>query len=551
MLKKHINILISAIAIFLSFTFALAQDQTVGLFQNDSWAFSGYTLFAPTAYNVTYLIDMQGRLVHSWQSDSLPGQSSYLLENGNLLRTLHLSGISVGVGGGGFEVLAWDGTVVWKYEYLSDHYTSHHDIEPLPNNNILLLAWETKTKEDVIGAGRNPDNVTDQGLRPEHIIEVEQTGPTTGNIVWEWHAWDHLVQDYDSTKANYGVVADHPELIDINFPQNDQFQDWLHGNWIAYNPELDQIMLSICHFNELWVIDHSTTTEEAAGHSGGSSGMGGDILYRWGNPQVYDAGTSDEQVFYSQHNTHWIKPGLPGEGNIILFNNGVDRPEGDYSSIDELAPPVDSSGHYLQPDPGTPFGPSKLEWSYIAGPPTDFFAERRSSCQRCANGNTLICSSPNGTFFEVTPDGKTVWRYVNPVNGQGPVTQGDPPGKNGVFNCSRYTADYPGLKDKDLTPGDPIEIDPIEIVNHTSYPENYIKLQNFPNPFKRTTNIRFNNPGKNALVKIYSSAGKEIVSEKVTRNNFTWNAENQPSGLYFVKVIIHNRSYEKHICLIK
>ncbi len=74
-------------------------------------------------------------------------------------------------------------------------------------------------------------------------------------------------------------------------------------------------MLSPRHYSELWVIDHSTTAEEAAGEKG-------DLLYRWGNPRAYRAGTvSDQQLFWA-HNTHWIAPGLPGEGNVLVFNNG-------------------------------------------------------------------------------------------------------------------------------------------------------------------------------------------------------------------------------------
>ncbi len=91
-------------------------------------------------------------------------------------------------------------------------------------------------------------------------------------IVWEWYAWDHLIQDYNASKENYGVVGDHPELIDINYGISSSLSDWLHANSIDYNEKFDQILISVHNFNEIWVIDHSTTLEEAAGHTGGRVG---------------------------------------------------------------------------------------------------------------------------------------------------------------------------------------------------------------------------------------------------------------------------------------
>src|SRR5690606_15913622 len=108
-------------------------------------------------------------------------------------------------------------------------------------------------------------------------------------------------------------------------------------NAIDYNPQLDQIMISTREFSELWIIDHSTTTAEAAGHTGGRSGKGGDILYRYGNPAAYNRGTRADQKFFYQHDAQWIEPGLPGAGNILVFNNGWNRVDGSsFSSVIEL-----------------------------------------------------------------------------------------------------------------------------------------------------------------------------------------------------------------------
>ena len=117
----------------------------------------------------------------------------------------------------------------------------------------------------------------------------------------------------------------------------------------------------------IWIIDHSTTTEEAAGHTGGNSGQGGDLLYRWGNPEAHGVGGAADQKLFVQHDARWIGEGLPGEGNILVFNNGTDRPgvEEDYSSVLELAPPINPDGSYVTL-PAEPTGPTSPVWEYIA-----------------------------------------------------------------------------------------------------------------------------------------------------------------------------------------
>jgi len=362
----------------------------------------------------TYLIDSNGYINHTWSSSYWPGVAVWWLGDGMMLRSIR-AGVGPGGGGagGGVQKVAWDGTVVWDFRYNTNGNLSHHDIKSLPNGNVLLIAWETKTRTEAIYAGRNPSYVANNELWPLHVIEVQPTGPTSGEIVWEWHVWDHLIQDYDASKANYGIVADHPELVNINYGIDEMSMiDWLHTNSIEYNEQFDQIMLSVHNFNEIWVIDHSTTTEEAAGHSGGNSGKGGDLLYRWGNPEAYQAGTIHDKKFFGQHDATWIKPGYPGEGNILVFNNGVQRPGAWYSSVDEITPPVDDNGeYYLEPD--CAYGPEEQTWIYTADPPESFIAGIISGATRLKNGHTLICDGVEGRFFEVTPDGTNVWEYTN------------------------------------------------------------------------------------------------------------------------------------------
>jgi hypothetical protein len=371
----------------------------------------GYLLFSPMTSTTTYQIDYNGNIIHTWPNDNFPGYSVYLLENGNIMRAArHNYKI-----GGMVQEIAWNGNIVWQYIYDVDGKLSHHDIEPLPNGNVLLVAWESKTLAETLEAGRNPSLQPGGPLTPDHIVEVHPTGPTSGDIVWEWHVWDHLVQEYDPSKANYGVVADHPELIDINFASQHSIliSDWTHVNSIDYNENLDQILLSSWYFNEIWVIDHCTTTEEAAGHTGGASGKGGDLLYRWGNPQTYQMGTAADQKFFGQHDAQWIEGGCPGFGDILVFNNGLDRPQGVYSSVEELHPPITQNGTYTY-TAGQQYQPENSLWVYTAPVPTDFYSPLISGCQRLPDGNTLICSGENGIFFEVTPEKENIWQYTNP-----------------------------------------------------------------------------------------------------------------------------------------
>lgn len=369
----------------------------------------GQFLYAPMWTTTTYLRESSGALNTSYPSSFFPGVAVWWLGDGAILRTIRTgSGGGTGGSGGGVQKVLRDGTMVWDFRYNTNGCLTHHDVKTLPNGNVLLIAWETKTRTEAIAAGRNPNYVSSLGLRPDHIIEVQPTGPTSGTIVWEWHVWDHLIQDHDPTKANYGIVADHPELVDINYVPSTT-TDWMHTNSIDYNEELDQILLSVHTFNEIWVIDHSTTTAEAAGHTGGNSGKGGDLLYRWGNPAAYKRGTINNKIFSQQHDATWIKPGYPGEGNILVFNNGVSRPGGArYSSVDELTPPVNETGQYYLA-PGSAYGPTTLTWTY--SPQPTFYASHLCGALRLSNGNTLITNGETGRIFEVTPAGATVWQY--------------------------------------------------------------------------------------------------------------------------------------------
>lgn len=431
-----------------------AQQPNRGLVLKTEAASPGYTLIAPFGGQSTYLINLDGKVVHQWTTDRKPSQAAYLLKTGGLLRTYKVANEVFNVPGGpagGIQKFDWDGKLIWDYQVSNDLMMSHHDIEPMPNGNVLVVVWELKTKQQAIAAGRDPEKLADGRLWPEAILELKPEGLNGAEIVWQWKLWDHLIQSHDESKSNFGRPDEHPEKVDLNYIDR-PIADWIHCNSIDYNPQLDQIMLCGRTFDELWVIDHSTTTVEAAKEQGGNAGHGGDLLYRWGNPFTYFAGTPFDQKLFGQHDPHWIPKGMPGAGRVLVFNNGSDRDERPFSTVDELQPPMHSKGQYLSKT-GEPFGPQELTWRYEAG--NQLYSQRVSGSQRLPNGNTLICEGETGRVFEVASTGKVVWDYEN-ILGQSTATKQPATGRSlggvAMFRAYRYAPDHAAFAGRQLQP---------------------------------------------------------------------------------------------------
>jgi hypothetical protein len=434
------------------------SQPTVGLIYHDKGSTdNGYILYTPYSFNQTYLIDKCGKLVHQWKSKYNSGRASFLLKDGTILKTGHDID-SRFCPGGILEKIDWNGNVIWSYNISDSLECQHHDIVPLPNGNILAIVSVNKSKRQAIEAGRD-SSILDYKLNGEKIIELQPTGSNSATILWEWNLWDHLIQDFNPNKQNYGVISEHPELININYAPRLNSPDWVHLNSIDYNPILDQILLSSLYFNEIWVIDHSTTIKQSASHKGGNSGKGGDILYRWGNPAASNNGNIKQQKLFGQHNAHWIESGLPFAGNIMIFNNGVNRPCSiKYSSVEIIKPPVDSKGKYHS---NIPFLPEKPLWIFGDSLMPNFFSINYSGAQMLPNGNIIICMGQQGRFIEIDSLKNIVWDYINPVDEKGPLEQGIKPGRNQVFRGIFYFKNYIGFKDKSFSPGEPIEQFPL------------------------------------------------------------------------------------------
>jgi hypothetical protein len=375
------------------------------------WAqdFNGYALYNKSNQNTTYLIDKDGGTAHTWSCTDPCNYTVLMKEDGNIVRGAKysdndLSGAAIG---GMVQEYNPSGDVVWEFVYSTDDHCSHHDIAINPtNNSVFLTAWEVKSTAELTAAGYSGGGGSEKW--PTHIVEVKPDGSGGGEIIWEWHIWDHMIQDADASKDNYGVVQDHPELMDINAVSSGGGGgpgggDWFHVNGIDYNAQLDQLVFSSRHASEIYIIDHSTTTEEAASHAGGNTGKGGDFLYRWGNPSNYGApGTA--AILAAVHDARWVKEGRPNAGNIQFFNNEGD---GGSSAVDMIVPPLSVDGYNYDFTPGEAYLPAAFDTRHEC----EVDSDGQSASDRMSNGNIFVAVSGE-YMYEATASGEVVWTYA-------------------------------------------------------------------------------------------------------------------------------------------
>ena len=511
------------------------------------------TLYATSGGTTANLCDTNGTVTKTWTfaSTAKTGYSSYLMPGGTLWRTVSSSGTLTGGGmTGRVQKVDWAGTVLWDYTYTSSTYHLHHDICPLPNGNVLLISYDVKTAADVSAAG----GTFSGALWSEKVMEVKPTGATTGEVVWEWKLWDHLVQNVNASGANYqSSIVNNPQLMNINYKTS---KDWVHMNGIDYNPILDQIVVSSNVLSEWWVIDHSTTTAEAASHTGGKGGRGGDLLYRWGNPANH--GATGTAVLNVTHDSHWIPEGVPNAGRLVGFNNkGVSSSK---SAVDQITPPING-------------------YTYTIGTPTTYqerhacegYTSNMGNSQQLPNGNMLVCLATQGKIYEVNPSGTNIWEktitgsvpqafryddcyiknpapatpvitingavlqssaattyqwYVNGVQIPGATSQNHTPAKNGYY-LVRITDQngcvYMYSKDVNFTSGTGI--------NETDY-SNAVNF--FPNPALGVVNITSTlYLGSDYQVRVSDALGKILI----TKNNITsLDVSAFKTGIYFISI---------------
>lgn len=508
-----------------------AQNPTVGLLYHDQNVSEGYVLFSPLRNNETFLINPCGEKVNHWTFTEVPGATCYLLANGNLLRA----------GKENLEIRDWDNNVVWTYPTTANGIEQHHDIEPLPNGNILCIVKDLYTQAQMTIEGRNPAN-TDAEFKLEKIIEIQPVGANGANIVWEWKFIDHLIQDFDATKENYGVVESHPELLDINFA-NGATTDFIHFNGIDYNANLDQILISARHLNEIMIIDHSTTTAQAASHSGGNSTKGGDFLWRWGNPQVYRQGTEADRKLFLQHNPMWVEDNYLDVGKISVFNNGEPDTAQIFSSVHLIEPEIVGGQYTIS---NNRFNPSDYDWSWsgsILG--VTVSQDRQSGAQSQPNGNMIICEALLGRISEINKSGTLLWCYKNPTSiyypGTGITTYHNqfttiPANVNALFKAEKYPPNFIGFTGKDLTPTTIIEnANSLSAACSQALSVSETNLSNLTliNPIKNDL-IQFENSIDLDEVSITDMNGRQVFYEKSFSNNHI--SIQLESSVYFMKM---------------
>lgn len=527
--------------------YSWAQDNTVGLISfDDDLGVGGYTLIFPERQSDIFLLNNCGEIVHRWEDDptARPGAVAYLLENGNILRSKYYvddpNSITTSGGAGGIiELVSWENELLWTYNIDDSTQIQHHDIHFTPHGNIMMIIWQKKELDEIVANGFDTLSHSQRSILTDYILEID---PMTDSIVWEWHAWDHLIQDHDSTKLNYGIVADHPERIDINY-QEYTFDktDWLHCNSLDFNPILDQVILNSKHFNEFWIIDRSTTSTEAAGTSGGNSNQGGDLLYRWGNPKAYQAGETSDRQLFSQHDVQWIdeddiNPNYDFFGKIALFNNHI---ETGLSLGQILEPSFDTTSFSYSIANGT-FLPESFSAEFSHPDTARNYSTAASSIQIIGDGSVVMCAGRQGRTFELTPDGQVAWEYVTPFKNGNQIPQGlnlnlsD----NFTFQAQRYLTSYPAFIGKTLEPVGFIELEPnvafCSLVSNNEVVNEKEVFSIFPNPVNTLLSIENKNE-KTEEINIFNSYGQLIFNTNIPFGKTEINTSNWSPGIYFLQ----------------
>lgn len=368
---------------------------------------NSYVLFTG-ADSVTRLIDLAGNVVHQWPYAGVPPRILDPALNAGRIGDVGVQLTESGDARGGIYAngtigqLDWAGERRWEWgtEAPGGAARQNHDWELLPNGNRLILVTVPRVVPSL-----GDHVVGDQGL-----YEVDPEG----TIVWSWLAGDHL-EDFGFSEEGWAALRDtvdrDPEdpwgYLEMNSAKSLGPNRWHTADpTSAFAP--DNIVISFRKANIVAIIDKTT----------------GSPVWQCGPYYTARAGAQHQRINVhkvprpldqtsGQHNPHMIAPGLPGAGNILVFDNqgGAGYPP--------AALGIYAGSRILEIDPTT----KEIVWQYTAedsGQPSwAFFSSFVSNAQRLPSGNTLITEGMQGRLFQVTPGGDVVWEYHSPYEGFG------------------------------------------------------------------------------------------------------------------------------------
>jgi hypothetical protein len=405
----------------------------------------------------------------------------------------------------------------------------HHDMKVMPNGHIIGVAFVPLTRVQMKSYGidtvlLSPTAPT-KFILSERIVEIDPKAAGGPKIVWQWKIHDHVIPD--------AQAADHPELISGSIVKqcwnNNQ---WVHLNGLDYDAKNDLILFSSRIFSECYIIDHSTTIQEAAGHTGGMRNKGGDILYRWGNPKNYKA--SGATTISVLHCVNWIPEGYPGAGDIIFFHNNSTSTTSStkiLSQVIEIKPPMDAQCNFSK-TAGQPFAPTQPTW--LLAPTDTFFSSfAMSSAFRLPNGNTLVHlayppaanSGPFGSttgssmVVEADKDKKITWKFTIELKSDAtPMAQAFNPAK-----IMYYEQNYEGITNL---------LKKVAVQKQKT--NQYSGLKSFIT--QTSSLIHFCNVNE-CRIDIFNTLGMKVASMAPTGNSLDLSVNNYKSGLYCAKII--------------
>jgi hypothetical protein len=492
---------------YLSYT----QKEAVGITLNTVDAFEGYVL-TYDEISTLYLLDNCGEKVHEWKNIDRPRLHFKLLPNGNIIYVTYDNSIMI---------KDWNNNIVKEIINPLSGVELVYEVIVMPNGNYLTLARKEYSFSEFEALGFIGNIGAKYGVI-DCIIEFDGNN---GSVVWEWYLADHIIQDRTSNSPNYGNIYDNPQLMDLGAILT---YDWNNGesfmiNGFDYNPTSDEIAISVRKLSEVMIIDHSTTTAEAAGHTGGFHNKGGDVLYRWGNPQNY--GREGDRELFFQHNPNWIDYGIH-KGKIIIFNNGLGRTTGftdRYSSVDIIDPPKDQDGKYIL-EVGKGYGPESPNWRYTDNEgDQNFFSGYTSGAKVLPNGNIYITEGYHGRLFEVNLQKEKLWEY-----GMTTVSY--------LYRSEKYGLDYAAFTGRDLTAKGPIDESSYDCTLYSSI-ENTFEKEEYSVKYDFGNGVIYISSYNDmpSEIKIYTIMGQQIMSNFFIKD-LTINTSNFSSGIYILNI---------------